>query len=116
VAEQVAVASRAANEDFVAKLAQFFPGAVAVRIPVRVTGTGLRSRELTEQTLIEYGTRDEVLFASTLPLEFEDHLQLENADGSLRAEAAIVAVQYHNGHTAVAARFKATPANWIIQS
>jgi hypothetical protein len=116
VAEQVVVGPQAASEGPVSRLAQFFPGAVAVRIPVRVTGTGHRSRELTEQTLIEYGTHDEVLFASTLPLEFEDHLQLENADGSLRAEAAIVAVQYHNGHTAVAARFKATPANWIIQS
>jgi hypothetical protein len=111
-----AVASQTAGEGSVSKLAQFFPEAVAVRIPVRVTGTGDRARDLTEQTLIEYGTAEEVLFASTLPLEFEDHLRLENADGSLRAEALIVALQYHNGHTAIAARFTAKPANWIIQS
>jgi len=113
---QQAVASPAAGEDSVAKLAQFFPEAVAVRIPVRITGKGHRGRELSEQTLIEYGTRDEVLFASSLPLEFDERLELANADGSLRAEAAVVAVQYHNGGTAVAARFTAKPANWIIQS
>ena len=69
-----------------------------------------------EQTLIEYGTADEVLFASSLPLEFDDSLQLENADGTLRAQASIVALQYHNGHIAIAARFTAKPANWIIQA
>ena len=114
--QQVAVASQTAGEGSVSKLAQFFPEAVAVRIPVRVTGTGGRGREFSEQTLIEYGTAEEVLFASNLPLEFEDHLHLENADGSLRAEASIVALQYHNGHTAIAARFIARPANWIIQA
>lgn len=114
--QQVAVASRTAGEGSVSKLAQFFPKAVAVRIPVRITGTGGRGRELSEQTLIEYGTADEVLFASSLPLEFEDHLHLENADGSLRAEAEIIALQYHDGRVAIAARFTAKPANWIIQA
>ena len=90
--QQAAVASQTASEGSVSKLAQFFPEAVAVRIPVRVTGTGGRGRELSEQTLIEYGTADEVLFASSLPLEFDDSLQLENADGSLRAQASIVAL------------------------
>jgi len=116
VTQQVAVASRTAGEGSVSKLAQFFPEAVAVRIPVRITGAGGRGGELSEQTLIEYGTADEVLFASTLPLEFEDHLYLENADGSLRAEADIVALQYHGGHVAIAARFTSKPANWIIQA
>lgn len=115
VGQHVAVASSTAGEGSVARLAQFFPEAVAVRIPVRITGTGHRGRELSEQTLIEYGTAQEVLFASSQPLEFEERLRLENADGSLRAEAAVVAVQYHNGRTAVAARFTAKPANWIIQ-
>jgi hypothetical protein len=116
VGQHVAVASQTAGEGSVSRLAQFFPDAVAVRIPVRITGTGHRGRELSEQTLIEFGTRDEVLFASSLPLEFDERLRLENTDGTLRAEAAVVAVQYHNGHTAVAARFTAKPANWIIQS
>ena len=114
--QQAAVASQTASEGSVSRLAQFFPEAVAVRIPVRVTGTGDRGLELTEQTLIEFGTAEEVLFASSLPLEFDDHLRLENADGSLRVEASIVALQYHNGQTAIAARFTTKPPNWIIQA
>ena len=108
-----------ASGSSVGKLAEFFPDAVAVRIPVRVTGLegrGSSHRDgLSENTVIEFGTAQEVLFASTLPLEFEDKLKLENADGSLQAEASVVAVQYQNGRTAVAARFVRSVANWIIK-
>jgi len=108
-----------ASGSFVGKLAEFFPDAVAVRIPVRITGLGARGSSageaLSENTVIEFGTPQEVLFASALPLEFEDKLKLENADGSLQAEASVVAVQYQNGRTAVAARFTGAVANWIIK-
>ena len=69
-----------------------------------------------ETTVIEFGTSREVLFASSLPLEFADTLQLRNSDGSLDAEACVVAVQYNAGHTAVAARFTGTVTNWIVKS
>jgi hypothetical protein len=82
-----------------------------VTVPHKQNGTG----ELSENTVIEYGTAREVLFASALPLEFEDRVHLENADGSLRAEAHVVAVQYHNGHVAVAVRFRSAMPNWIIK-
>jgi len=59
----------------------------------------------TESTVIEFGTPREVLFSSTLPLEFADRLRLENSDGTLNAEASVVALQYTSGRTAVAARF-----------
>ncbi|MCI0348532.1 MAG: hypothetical protein L0Z53_03825 [Acidobacteriales bacterium] len=124
-------ATTRAEESIVGRLAQFFPGAMAVRIPVCVTGSGVRSQgsgkkhknngnsdgrqELTENTVIEYGTAQEVLFASSLPLEFEDCVHLENADGSLRAEASVVAVQYHDGRMAVAVRFRSAIPNWIIK-
>jgi hypothetical protein len=55
------------------------------------------------------------LFASELPLEFDDQVRLENSDGTLQIEARVVAVQYHNGRTAVAARFTQPISNWIIQ-
>lgn len=113
--QEVAVAPSPATESPVSRLAKFFPAAVAVRIPVRITGAGEHGRDLAEQTLIEYGTATEVLFASTLPLEFEERLRLENADGSLQADAEIVAVQYHQGTMAIAARFTEKPVNWIIQ-
>ncbi len=66
--------------------------------------------------MIEFGTSQEVLFASTLPLEFEDSLRLRNSDGSLDAHATVVAVRYHDGRKAVAARFEGPVENWIIKS
>ena len=108
------VASLAAEESCVARLAQFFPEAMPVRIPVRVSRLGTKSAAA-ENTLIEFGTAREVLFASVLPLDFEDRVHLENADGSLRIEAEIVAMQVHQGKTAVAARFLKSVANWIIR-
>jgi hypothetical protein len=70
---------------------------------------------LQEQAVIEFGTAREVLFASTLPLEFEDQLQLVNSDGSFDARAIVVAVRYHEGRKAVAARFVGEVGNWIIK-
>jgi hypothetical protein len=50
-----------------------------------------------------------------LPLDFEDRVHLENSDGSLNVEAEIVAMQVHQGKTAVAARFSRNVTNWIIK-
>jgi hypothetical protein len=105
------VASRSAGEPFVAKLAEFFPHATPVRIPVRVTYKG----SLSENTVIEFGTPSEVLFASNLPLEFADSLRLKNADGSLDAAVVVVAMQYRGGETAIAARFSDEVSNWIVK-
>ena len=112
MANQAVAASR--NPSIVAGLAQFFPEASPVRIPVRIVGLK-QGAEITEETVIEFGTPDEALFASSLPLEFEDRLKLENTDGSLSAEAEVVAVQYQEGRTAIAARFVRHIANWIIK-
>jgi hypothetical protein len=111
----------AAQESPVKKLAQFFPGATPMRIPVRVTALNSQGVEpvehvLSENTVIEVGTAQEVLFISSLPLEFDDKVRLENTDGSLRIEAAVVAVQYHNSKTVVAARFTREISNWIIKA
>ncbi|HXX19601.1 MAG TPA: hypothetical protein VEJ46_09380 [Candidatus Acidoferrum sp.] len=99
----------------VEKLSELFPSATAVRIPVRVTTMSAGRRRLQEQTVIEFGTPHEVLFASTLPLEFEDRLRLVNSDGSLDARATVVAVRYHGGRKAIAARFVGEVGNWIIK-
>ena len=109
------IASPAAEESCVAKLAEFFPQAIAVRIPVRVSRPGGKPAAVAENTVIEFGTPQEVLFASGLPLDFEDRVHLENADGSLAIEAEIVAMQLHQGKTAVAARFLKSVNNWIIK-
>jgi hypothetical protein len=99
----------------VEKLAQMFPQASPVRIAVNVSTMGAGRRTVQEQTVIEFGTAREVLFASSLPLEFEDRIRLRNSDGSLDARATIVAVRYHGGRKAVAARFTGEVENWIIK-
>jgi hypothetical protein len=105
-----------AKESTTAKLARFFPTATPVRIPVRLTRMDGKQEHKFENTVIEFGTAQEVLFASRLPLEFADLLELQNSDGSLNAQACVVAVQYNAGHTAVAARFTQQVANWIVKS
>ena len=125
-----------------ADLARFFPEATPVRIPVQFTRCGhttdgqagglgspdsatasgaapegvLIRGSLPENTVIEFGTAREVLFACTMPLEFADVLRLRNSDGSLDTEASVVAVQYHPGATIVAARFLKAVPNWIVKS
>ncbi len=118
VSEQEASNSTAGTESFVSKLARFFPEATPVRIPVRISGHSIGSRNHPEgeSTVIEYGTHREVLFACRLPLEFADKVRVQNTDGSLDADAWVVAVQYHNGETAVAARFAREVANWVIKA
>lgn len=108
------IASPPTEQTCVEKLAQLFPSASAIRIPVRVTTAGA-GRRLQEQTVIEFGTAHEVLFSSSLPLEFEDRVRLVNSDGSFDARATVVAVRYHEGGKAVAARFVSEVGNWIIK-
>jgi len=130
LAQPATALSRTAQTATVAELARFFPEATPVRIPVQFTrrihanhptptridtgdqptGAGVR-----ENTVIEFGTSREVLFACTTPLEFADILRLRNSDGSLDTEASVVAVQYHPGKTIVAARFVTEVPNWIVK-
>lgn len=105
----------AAELTCVEKLSQLFRAGSLVRIPVSVTAVIAGQRELREETVIEFGTTREVLFATSLPLEFEDHVKLQNSDGSLDARATVIAVRYHAGRKAVAARFAEPVRNWIIK-
>ncbi len=107
--------ARAQQESSTAKLARFFPDASPVRIPVQLTRMIGEGEIRSETTVIEFGTPKEVLFSSTLPLEFADLLRLRNSDGTLDAEASVVALQYTSGRTAVAARFTKDVANWIVK-
>jgi hypothetical protein len=102
------------EESAVVRLAQFFPQGAPVRIAVIVSRDGGGDAE-SENTVIEFGTRSEALFACRLPLEFADKLQLRNADGSFEAEAWVVALQCHKGQSAVAARFVERIPHWVVK-
>jgi hypothetical protein len=115
VISEAAIDTAEATQSCVEKLSQLFPSASPMRIPVRVVTLATARRPLQEQTVIEFGTAQEVLFASTLPLEFEDGVRVLNSDGSLDARATVVAVRYHDGRKAVAARFVGEVGNWIIK-
>jgi len=110
-----ATRARSTQESSTAKLSKFFPDATPVRIPIQLTRLAGEATPLSESTIIEFGTPREVLFASSLPLEFADKLRLRNSDGTLDAEAQVVAVQYNAGRTAVAARFIHAVPNWIVK-
>ncbi len=122
LAQPATAPSRTAQPSSVADLARFFPEATPVRIPVQFTrrnstsnGSQPSGSGVEENTVIEFGTSREVLFACTTPLEFADILRLRNSDGSLDTDASVVAVQYHPGKTIVAARFVTSVPNWIVK-
>ncbi len=125
--------ARAFEEDMVSRLARFFPEATRVRIPIKLSraagaenengggnGKGQNDDDTVnvffQNTVIEFGTAREVLFAVDHPLEFADRVLVESTDGSLCAEASVVAVQYHSQRTVVAARFLKNVPNWIVKS
>jgi hypothetical protein len=134
---------RALEPDLVGRLAKFFPQATPVRIPIKLSrrkhnengGSAVTSKAsehdpdhdnnnndndndcvFFQNTVIEFGTPREVLFMVDRPLEFADRVLVESSDGSLHAEASVVAVQYHPERTAVAARFLKHVPNWIVKS
>jgi hypothetical protein len=100
----------------VEELARFFPGVMQVRIPVRVCKGRSGKATSSEQTMIEFGTADEVLFVSGLPLDFEDIVRVRNADGSLDIVAKIIAMHLYHDKMAIAAKFVEEVPNWIIKA
>lgn len=100
----------------VAELARFFPGAMQVRIPVSVCKGRSAKGAPAEQTVIEFGTAEEVFFVSDLSLDFEDIVRVRNADGSLDITAKIVAMHLYHDQMAVAAKFLEDVPNWIIKA
>lgn len=95
------------------QLARFFPKLPAVRIPVRVIPLRSGQRSAQEATLVEFGTPDFAIFLSKLALEFDDRVRLVREGGGRPAEAAVIALQYHEGRKAVAVRFLDRPCEWM---
>jgi hypothetical protein len=122
--------ARALEPDIVARLARFFPDATPVRIPIKLSRShdkdgngddgngedGTQHNIFFLNTVIEFGTPRELLFVVDRRLEFADRVLVESNDGSLHAEASVVAVQYHPKRTVVAVRFLKNVPNWIVKS
>lgn len=109
-----------AAETCAGRLARFFPGAVPVRIPIQVTAVRPGPTRLSEATVVEYNAGEHVIFPCALPLEFDDRVRIERAGDAAggshgAAEAAVAAVQYHEGNKAVAVRFLKGPCEWVTE-
>ncbi len=122
----------APETDIVSRLARFFPEAMPLRIPIKLSRARSESqgsehdggdpgRHDSEQvfiqdTIIEFSTPHEVLFTVDRPLEFADRVLVETNNGLLHAEGSVVAVQYHPRQTAVAVRFPQNLPSWMTKS
>lgn len=98
------------------QLARFFPHVVAQRVRVRVASLRPGTAVLSEATVLEFGGAEHGIFLSTLPLEFADCVKIEDEEKHRVEEATVVAVQYHEGRTAVAVRFSRVQGHWVNQS
>jgi hypothetical protein len=96
------------------QLARFFPKLPQVRITVHVVPRRAGQVRAPEATQVEYGTRDYAIFLTRLALEFDDRVQLVRDGGGRPAEAAVIALQYHEGRKAVAVRFLDGPCEWMM--
>jgi len=97
------------------QLARFFPKLPAVQIPVHVIPRRYGQARRKETTIVEFGTPEYAIFLSQLALEFDDRIRLARTEGGRSVEAAVVALQYHQGRKAVAVRFLDGPCEWMMQ-
>ena len=82
---QATATARALQPELVGRLAKFFPQATPVRIPVKLSRAEGTDRDIERSdTVIEFGTPCEVLFATDRPLEFADRV-LARKQGRLSA-------------------------------
>jgi hypothetical protein len=104
------------------KLAQFFPQAARVRLAVQVTALRPGAGALKENTVVEFAAADHAIFSCSLPLEFDDRVQLalmkqgeRRVRRSKTAEGTVIAVQYHEGRKAVAVRLLDPSIRWMSE-
>ena len=95
------------------QLARFFPTLPAVRIPVRVQSLRPGQSKLQESTVVEFGAAEYAIFLSTLPMEFDERIRVVRDGNGRGVEAAVIALQYHEGRKAVAVRFLQGPCDWM---
>ena len=108
------VVSASSEDSTVSKLAEFFPDATPVSVPVRLCISDVAGNTFSQETQIEFCTSREVLFAAAFPLEFQERILLESACGSFIADASVAAMRCDNSRRAVAARLMRRVPDWIL--
>lgn len=111
----VAMTITADVRECTAQLARFFPKLPSVRIPVQVIPRRYGQARMKEATVLEFGTPEYAIFLSQLALEFDDRVRLLPDGGGRSVEAAVIALQYHDGQKAVAVRFLDGPCEWMMR-
>ncbi len=97
------------------RLAKFFPSLAAMRIAVQVQSLRSGQRKVQEKTVVEYAAPQYAIFLSQLPLEFDERVKIAREGQREGVEAAVVALQYHEGQKAVAVRFLDGSCKWMME-
>jgi NAD(P)H-hydrate repair Nnr-like enzyme with NAD(P)H-hydrate epimerase domain len=95
------------------RLARFFPDTQPVQVRAVLTPLRSGTGKLREPVLLEFASAGKVIFSSELPLEFDDRVRLTDTAGGNGCDATVVAVQYHDGHKAVALQFAGGQGWWV---
>ncbi len=82
---------------------------------VRIRSLRPGRERLQESTMVEFGATHCAIFMSSLPLEFDERVEIVRTDKGQAVEAAVIALQYHEGLKAVAVRFLEGHCEWMMQ-
>jgi len=93
-------------------LARFFPELERVHTRALLTLPRSGSASAREIVLVEFAAFEKVIFTSALPLEFGDTIRVANEAGT-QVEAKVIAVQFQDGRTAVAAQVLNGQFSWV---
>ncbi|HXM98580.1 MAG TPA: hypothetical protein VN982_08915 [Candidatus Dormibacteraeota bacterium] len=80
-----------------------------------MTALGRGTSRLQESTSVQFATDEIIIFPSTLPLEFDDHVRIEKQGHGNAGEAIVVALQYYEGNKAIAVKLLHGPSNWVTK-
>lgn len=95
------------------RLARFFPEAAPVEVRAVLTPLRGGADTVCESVLVEFASAAKAIFQSSLPLEFNDRVQLAQANGTGKAQGTVIAVQYHENQKAVAVQFVNGQYAWV---
>lgn len=94
------------------RLARFFPELEPVHTRAFLTLPRTGPAHFREAVLVEFAAASKAIFSAGFPLEFGDTVRLANEAGN-EVEAKVIAVQFQDGRTAVAAQVLNGKFSWV---